>query len=259
MSASEPFRPTFLTTLECAHPLQGYAGGYEFRVPLLDSDHVTDDAGTGFVHTAPGHGREDFDAWTANARQLEARGISSAIPYTVDANGALTTQAPGFTGKRVLNDKGEKGDANEAVIKALSERGMLLARSRLKHQYPHSWRSKKPVIYRNTPQWFIAMDKDILLVLSPLAGEGQGGESTANAARVTTPDPTPPYKGEGSSRRHPAPSRSAGDRSHALGAAAGPEPHHGHDRRPARLGDLASARLGCTNHGVRARKRRWLR
>ena len=72
----------------------------------------------------------------------------------------FTDQAPGFTGKRVINDKGEKGDANEAVIKALIERGMLLARGRLKHQYPHSWRSKKPVIFRNTPQWFIAMDKD---------------------------------------------------------------------------------------------------
>ena len=83
------------------------------------------------------------------------------IPYTVDENGALTEQAPGFTGKRVINDKGEKGDANEAVIKALIEAGMLLARGRLKHQYPHSWRSKKPVIFRNTPQWFIAMDKDI--------------------------------------------------------------------------------------------------
>ncbi|HEY0219860.1 MAG TPA: class I tRNA ligase family protein, partial [Afipia sp.] len=150
-----------LATMECAHPLAGLDGGYEFRVPLLDGDHVTDDTGTGFVHTAPGHGREDFEIWTANARALEARGISSAIPYTVDADGALTTQAPGFTSKRVLTDKGEKGDANDAVIKALSERGMLLARGRLKHQYPHSWRSKKPVIFRNTPQWFIAMDKDI--------------------------------------------------------------------------------------------------
>ncbi|MFX5214500.1 hypothetical protein ABTC92_18750, partial [Acinetobacter baumannii] len=76
--------------------------------------------------------------------------------------GALTDQAPGFAGKRVINDKGEKGDANEAVIKALIEAGALLARGRLKHQYPHSWRSKKPVIFRNTPQWFIAMDKDIV-------------------------------------------------------------------------------------------------
>ena len=96
----------------------------------------------------------------ATRRQLAARGINTAIPYTVDENGAFTAQAPGFAGKRVLNDKGEKGDANEAVIKALIEAKNIIARGRLKHQYPHSWRSKKPVIYRNTPQWFIAMDKD---------------------------------------------------------------------------------------------------
>jgi isoleucyl-tRNA synthetase len=150
-----------LDVVECAHPLKGLGGGYQFTVPLLAGDHVTDDTGTGFVHTAPGHGREDFEIWTSNARDLEARGINTIIPYTVDENGALTDQAPGFTGKRVINDKGEKGDANEAVIKALVEAGMLLARGRLKHQYPHSWRSKKPVIFRNTPQWFIAMDKAI--------------------------------------------------------------------------------------------------
>jgi len=145
--------------LHCFHPLAGM--GYAFAVPMLPGDHVTDDTGTGFVHTAPGHGREDFDVWTANTAALSARGINTTIPYTVDADGAFTEQAPGFTGKRVLTDKGEKGDANEAVIKALIDAGMLIARGRLKHQYPHSWRSKKPVIFRNTPQWFIAMDKPI--------------------------------------------------------------------------------------------------
>jgi isoleucyl-tRNA synthetase len=147
--------------ITCTHPLKGLAGDYNFEVPLLAGDHVTDDTGTGFVHTAPGHGREDFDVWTANAAKLAARGINTAIPYTVDADGRFTDQAPGFTGKRVLTDKGEKGDANEAVLKILTDNGMLIARSRLKHQYPHSWRSKKPIIFRNTPQWFIAMDKDI--------------------------------------------------------------------------------------------------
>src|SRR4051795_2552776 len=143
------------------NPLRSQKGSYQFMVPLLAGDHVSDDAGTGFVHTAPGHGREDFEVWTGNARELERRGVNAAIPYTVDENGAFTDHAPGFTGARVLNDKGEKGDANEAVIKALIDAGQLLARGRLKHQYPHSWRSKKPVIFRNTPQWFIAMDKDI--------------------------------------------------------------------------------------------------
>jgi isoleucyl-tRNA synthetase len=150
-----------LAGMVCAHPLKRFNAGYDFQVPLLAGDHVTDDTGTGFVHTAPGHGREDFEVWTANGAKLAGRGINTVIPYTVDENGAFTDQAPGFTGKRVLNDKGEKGDANEAVIKALSEAGMLIARARLKHQYPHSWRSKKPVIFRNTPQWFIAMDKPI--------------------------------------------------------------------------------------------------
>ena len=106
-----------------------------------------------------------------NARELAAQGINTAIPYTVDADGRFTEQAPGFTGKRVLTDKGEKGDANEAVIKALVDAGMLIARGRLKHQYPHSWRSKKPVIFRNTPQWFIAMDEPIAL----LSGTGKHG------------------------------------------------------------------------------------
>jgi isoleucyl-tRNA synthetase len=145
----------------CNHPFKKTIAGYDFAVPLLAGDHVTDDTGTGFVHTAPGHGREDFDVWTSNARALAQRGINTTIPYTVDENGALTDQAPGFVGKRVYNDKGEKGDANEAVIKALADAGMIIARSRLKHQYPHSWRSKKPILYRNTPQWFIAMDKAI--------------------------------------------------------------------------------------------------
>ena len=150
-----------LAGITCSHPLKGFADSYNFDVPLLAGDHVTDDAGTGFVHTAPGHGRDDFDIWTANAQRLAARGINTAIPYTVDADGRFTDQAPGFTGRRVITETGEKGDANEAVIKALIAAGNLVARGKLKHQYPHSWRSKKPVIFRNTPQWFIAMDKPI--------------------------------------------------------------------------------------------------
>ena len=172
-----------LAMLGASHPLKGHARGYGFIVPLLAGDHVSDDAGTGFVHTAPGHGREDFDVWTANARELESRGINTAIPYTVDENGAFTDHAPGFTGARVLNDKGEKGDANGIVMKVLTDNGMLIARGRLKHQYPHSWRSKKPVIFRNTPQWFIAMDKPIFSArprqrVRPSAGPmtGSGGD-----------------------------------------------------------------------------------
>ena len=172
-----------LLRIECAHPLRSRAD-YAFRVPLLPGDHVTDDTGTGFVHTAPSHGREDFDVWMAHARQLESLGINTTIPYTVDENGAFTEQAPGFTGKRVINDKGDKGDANDAVISALMEAGNLIARGRLKHQYPHSWRSKKPVIFRNTPQWFIAMDKPIdnLYATGPVA-VAQGGNFRAKTLR----------------------------------------------------------------------------
>ncbi len=148
-----------LAAIVCAHPLASI--GYDFAVPLLDGDHVTDDAGTGFVHTAPGHGREDFEIWMSNGRHLAERDIDTAIPFTVDDDGFYTKDAPGFEGRRVITDKGEKGDANGAVIAALAEAGMLLARGRLKHQYPHSWRSKKPVIFRNTPQWFIHMDRNI--------------------------------------------------------------------------------------------------
>src|ERR1700720_1049785 len=157
----QPVDAEALGRLSCQPPLKPFAGDYDFEVPLLAGDHVSDDAGTGFVHTAPGHGRDDFDVWTANAAKLAGRGISTAIPYTVDEDGRFTEQAPGFTGKRVLTENGDKGDANEAVIKALIDAGTLIARGRLKHQYPHSWRSKKPVIFRNTPQWFIAMDKPI--------------------------------------------------------------------------------------------------
>jgi isoleucyl-tRNA synthetase len=146
-----------LASMICAHPLRPH--GYGFVVPLLDGEHVTEETGTGFVHTAPSHGREDFELWMANGRWLAEHGIDQRIPYTVDENGAFTQEAPGFEGLRVITDKGEKGEANEAVIKALVDAGALLARGRLKHQYPHSWRSKKPVIFRNTPQWFLAMDR----------------------------------------------------------------------------------------------------
>jgi isoleucyl-tRNA synthetase len=167
-------------SLLCAHPLAPL--GYTFPVPLLEGSHVTDEEGTGFVHTAPGHGREDFDVWTAKAPELARRGIDTTIPFTVDGDGRFTTDAPAFEGKRVIDDKGNKGDANQAVIDALINAHALIARGRLKHQYPHSWRSKKPVIFRNTPQWFIAMDKAVRPPLPPsLPGRGQLPAAAAGA------------------------------------------------------------------------------
>jgi isoleucyl-tRNA synthetase len=156
-----------LAKLLCGHPLRQLGGGYEFPVPLLSGDHVTDEAGTGFVHTAPSHGREDFEAWMDNVRALETLGIDTKIPFPVDDAGFYTEDAPGFGpsaeggAARVLDDNGKKGDANKRVIEALIEFRQLFARGRIKHDYPHSWRSKKPVIFRNTPQWFVYMDKEL--------------------------------------------------------------------------------------------------
>ncbi|WP_041320491.1 isoleucine--tRNA ligase [Hyphomicrobium denitrificans] len=185
-----------LRHLVCKHPLRDL--GYTFDVPLLDGDHVTDDTGTGFVHTAPGHGADDYNIWIANQRKLRDRGIDTEIPFTVDADGVLTKAAPGFEGKRVLKESGDKGDANDAVIKALAEAGHIIARGRLKHQYPHSWRSKKPVIFRNTPQWFISMDRALSLSLSPSSrGEGQSEGQKYASVQMAAPHPSPfPAHGE---------------------------------------------------------------
>jgi isoleucyl-tRNA synthetase len=178
-----PGMPEFIKTVK--HPLSEL--GYSFDVPLFEGDHVTDDTGTGFVHTAPGHGADDYQIWMANVPFFSAKWsgcqIDATIPFTVDAEGVLTKDAPGFEGKRVLNAKGDKGDANDAVIKALADAGALIARGRLKHQYPHSWRSKKPVIFRNTPQWFIAMDK-------PVKGIPKSGNQTLRQLAVKAIDET---------------------------------------------------------------------
>ena len=143
--------------LECAHPLSELHSGYSFTVPLLSGDHVTDDAGTGFVHTAPGHGADDYNVWLAHGHR--------EVPDTVDPDGAYYPHVPLFAGLKVLETEGKKtgkfGPANGAVMEKLIEAGNLLARGRVEHSYPHSWRSKAPVIFRNTPQWFIRMDEEL--------------------------------------------------------------------------------------------------
>ncbi|MGH6814795.1 MAG: isoleucine--tRNA ligase, partial [Hyphomicrobiaceae bacterium] len=147
--------------LVCRHPLHGR--GYDFQVRLYRGDHVTEEAGTGFVHTAPGHGTEDYGVFEANRASFEEAGIPN-IPHTVGEDGRYLADVPLFGGaapKRVLDDEGKPGDADWAVIQALKDAGALLARGRLRHTYPHSWRSKAPLIFRNTPQWFIAMDRTI--------------------------------------------------------------------------------------------------
>ncbi len=144
-------------TVTCAHPLAALDAYYGFAVPMLSGDHVTDDAGTGFVHTAPGHGADDYVVWMTHGHR--------EIPETVDADGAYYPHVALFAGLKVLETEGKKagkfGPANPAVMEKLIEAGNLLARGRLEHSYPHSWRSNAPVIFRNTPQWFIRMDQPL--------------------------------------------------------------------------------------------------
>ncbi|WP_373236598.1 isoleucine--tRNA ligase [Cohaesibacter celericrescens] len=148
---------------ECAHPFADIeeAGDYwGFDVPMIAGEHVTDDAGTGFVHTAPGHGADDFEVFVANRERFAECGTTE-VPHTVAEDGAYYPHVPLFQGHYILNRKGGEGTTNTAVIDKLVEVGALLARGKIKHSYPHSWRSKAPLIFRNTPQWFIAMDRDI--------------------------------------------------------------------------------------------------
>ncbi|MES1152620.1 MAG: class I tRNA ligase family protein, partial [Dongia sp.] len=136
------------------HPLAALDAYYAtFDVPAHPGDFVTTDAGTGFVHIAPGHGADDYMLGTAN-------GIE--VPQTVGPDGSYFDHVGLFAGKRVLTQYGKKGDANAAVIEKLKEAGNLVANSTLTHEYPHSWRSKAPLIFRNTPQWFISMAKNDL-------------------------------------------------------------------------------------------------
>ena len=146
-----------LKNIICKHPFHEILKGFNFDVPLLDGNHVTDDAGTGFVHTAPGHGIDDFEIWMKNKKNLDEQNIDSTIPYTVNEDGTFDNSIDGFGEVYVFDKNGKKGKANEHVISKLVDSGAIISRRRFEHQYPHSWRSKKPVIFRNTPQWFISM------------------------------------------------------------------------------------------------------
>jgi isoleucyl-tRNA synthetase len=144
-----------LGSLTLSHPFRGIENGngeWDYDVPLLPGDHVTDDAGTGFVHTAPSHGDDDY--------QL---GLKFQLPmtYNVEPDGSYRASLPLFGGQHIILPDGKEGPANVSVIKQLAYAGALFAKGKLKHSYPHSWRSKAPVIYRNTPQWFVAIDKTL--------------------------------------------------------------------------------------------------
>lgn len=135
---------------------------FDFPVPMLEGSHVTADAGTGFVHTAPSHGEDDYIVWMSNATKLEALGIDPKVPMTLDDAGCYTDVMPSrFEGLDVIRTSGKKrgqdGKANGEVLKALVECGNLLARGMMTLRDAHSWRSKAPVIRRATPQWFVSM------------------------------------------------------------------------------------------------------
>ena len=139
----------------CFHPLRELDPYYDFenRVPLLKAGFVEVDTGSGFVHIAPGHGADDWELGIAN---------DIAVPDTVGPEGEFFDRVGLFAGMKVM-EIGKKNKpyypANKAVVARLEEAGALLASDRLVHSYPHSWRSKAPLIFRNTPQWFISMEK----------------------------------------------------------------------------------------------------
>jgi isoleucyl-tRNA synthetase len=126
-----------LENLTCRHPF------YERDSLVILGNHVTLDAGTGCVHTAPGHGREDYEVGMQY-------GLETYSP--VNDNGCFTTDVNFFSGQFVFK-------ANAPIIEKLKETGSLVEQETLQHSYPHCWRCKKPVIFRATPQWFISMDK----------------------------------------------------------------------------------------------------
>ena len=159
-----------LAALSCAHPLHGAEGAngeWDYAVPLFPGDHVTDDAGTGFVHTAPSHGDDDFEI---------GRKHGLAMTYNILDDSSYRADLPFFAGQRIIQENGKPGGANKVVIDKLIEVGGLLARKRITISDAHSWRSKAPVIRLNRPQWFAAIDKALD------DGKGQYGDTIRTRA-----------------------------------------------------------------------------
>lgn len=138
------FKGTELEGTICHHPWHGK--GYDFDVKIVEGFHVTTETGTGFVHIAPSHGQEDYEV---------GQQFGLETPFTVDEAGLFYENIPMFAGEHVYK-------VHDHICEELINVGALLARSKITHSYPHSWRSKAPLIYRNTPQWFISMDTNDL-------------------------------------------------------------------------------------------------
>ena len=163
-----------LAKISLTHPLKGAAenGEWDDIRDFRAAEFVTDTEGTGFVHCAPSHGMEEYELY----RELGM--LDQVITYNVMPDGRFRDDLPFFGGKAILKPNGKEGNANAAVIDKLAEVGGLLARGKIKHSYPHSWRSKAPVLYRNTPQWFAAIDKTV--------GDGLDTHGTTIRARALT-------------------------------------------------------------------------
>ena len=164
--------PVLLGSLVCAHPLSGApegGGEWNFTVPMLPGDHVTAEAGTGFVHTAPSHGDDDYQIGVKHGLEMT---------FNIMDDSSFRADLPFFGGQRIYDDKGKPGGANKAVIDKLVELGALLARQRITISDAHSWRSKAPVIRLNRPQWFAAIDKPL--------GDGQDTYGTTIRQRALT-------------------------------------------------------------------------
>jgi isoleucyl-tRNA synthetase len=164
----------FATTV-LQHPLNG--NGYDHDVPMLAGDYVTTEQGTGIVHIAPGHGAEDYVLATSH-------GVP--VPETIAADGRLMEHLPIFAGLSALKD-------NPQIADLLAEHGALVGRGSITHSYPHSWRSHAPLIFRNTPQWFISMESHglrdtALRALGETTFYPPAGQSRLSSMIATRPD-----------------------------------------------------------------------
>lgn len=141
-----------LSKIECKHPFGSLDNGYNFTVPIVLADFVSSEQGTGIVHIAPSHGGDDFEI-------AQKRGMKSEM--TVDDDGFYTSIIPLFAGLDIYDKQGKPGSAISAVLEALIKTKSLLKAYKFKHDYPHSWRSKTPLIFRLTNQWFVALDNNL--------------------------------------------------------------------------------------------------
>jgi isoleucyl-tRNA synthetase len=141
-----------LGALRVSHPLADLHSEWAAHLPVLPGDHVTDGAGTGLVHTAPSHGDDDY--------KLGKR-FGLEMTHNLTGDGCMRADMPAFGGLAVVEQDGETGPANDAVVEALLSVGTLMGRGVVKHSYPHSWRSKAPVLFRATPQWFVSVDNPL--------------------------------------------------------------------------------------------------